>query len=246
MYSNFDKVLIAAPTAASKNYCVKEWLLNINEFSYPNFELILVDNTIDGGVNAKYLNELAETLDLKYQFSAMHSMTDFMDSVIERMCVSHNLCRGWAKQLNVKHWLHLESDVFPEADVIQELIFNNKPVTGALYYTDRGIYRRLMCQRRVYKSPNNICTHNFSSDEDVCFIDGKLKEIASIGLGCVLINKSVFEKIPFRFDPTKDQHPDSFFSQDCFSHGIKIWADTKLICRHENIEWNLIEGKDYK
>lgn len=245
MNENFEKILIASPTAEAKNYCIKEWLLNINKFTYTNIHVVLIDNTIDGGKNARYLNELAKSLDLNYGFNAIHSNTDKTESVIERMAVSHNIARGIALGLNINHWLHLESDVFPEFNIIEELLFDKKPVVGALYYTDSGIYRKLMVQRRIYKSPNNICTHNFIAGEDVGFIDGNLKEVASVGLGCVLIHKSVFSKIQFRFEKGKDAHPDSYFSEDCFRNNIKIFADTKLICKHENSQWDLIKGKDY-
>jgi hypothetical protein len=51
------KVLIAAPTAAAKDYCVDKYLdsLGLIGFCYPNAKHLLVDNTDDDGSHAQWL-----------------------------------------------------------------------------------------------------------------------------------------------------------------------------------------------
>lgn len=232
------RILIACPTSADKNYCATEWMKNIQKFTYPNFDVAVFDNTPDGGKNAEYLQSIAEGLGF-YNFSAFSIKSSPVMSVIERMCISHNCCREIAIEGGYSHLLHLESDVFPESHALQDLYIHDKDVVGALYYRDSGKSRRLMAQNRIFRSPKNIVTENFLPEDDVCFVDGKLKTIASIGLGCVLIKDTVLKSIPFRFDPLSSSHPDSFFSEDCFRNNISIFADTSLICEHQNESWGV-------
>jgi len=243
----FEKVLVCCPTASAKNYCFESWINNVMNFTYPNFQVFIADNTIDKGQNANYLNSYFKNTYIGCDnFKAVHSKTDHLPSVIERMAISHNLCREYAIKNNYKTILHLESDVFPEKDIIESLIFAKKMVVGAIYDIDEGLYRRPMLQRHVYPSTNEriVYTHNFGHDEYLSFIDGTVKNVASIGLGCVLIKDFVFKKIPFRFIKNEYNHPDSYFSEDCFRNGINIFADTSKVCRHENKAWG-IHGIDF-
>ena len=57
---NLPKILICSPTANVKNYCFDEWLDNVMNFTYPNFEVRLYDNTNDNGSNAYLLNKKYE------------------------------------------------------------------------------------------------------------------------------------------------------------------------------------------
>jgi hypothetical protein len=250
MQNNFHKILICAPTASAKNYCFDAWIDNVMSFTYPNFEIRLFDNTLDNGVNAKYLNEKFYS---KYgksdKFLAQNSMVLHSikkdESVISRMCVSHNDCRDYMLNNRFDIMLHLETDVFPQKDIIEELLFANKSVVGGLYYRDSGKNRIVMLQHRLYRAKNYAYSKNFEVGEDVSFVDGTVKKSSHVGLGCVLIKKSVFNKIKFRFVPNENNHPDSYFAEDCFRNKIQIYAHTGCVARHENKSWGKF-GIDYK
>lgn len=250
----FPRVLVSSPTAKAKNYCFEDWIGNVLSFTYPNFDVRLFDNTLDDGENANYLNKI---VDEKYgvagnykKFCAYNSQVLHNEkgesSVIARMSRSHNDCRGYAISNGYDYLLHLESDVFPPKDVIESLIFDNKDVVGAVFYRDEGRHRCLMAQKRIYCTANVIKCINLTASEDLPYIDGKLHEVASVGLGCVLIKtKKVFSKVKFRHTEGENMHPDSYFSEDCFRNKIKIYLDTNIVCRHENIQWG-VYGVDYK
>ena len=240
-----ETILVCAPTAQPKSYVLREYLDNVLNFKYPNFDLLLCDNTLDSGESTEHINgEIAKlTTDTK-RFRAIHSKVSGIDSVIERMAISHNDCRKAFLEGNYSYMLHLESDVLPPPTIIEDLLFHRKLVIGALYYRDEGSYRKLCIQTHVSRSPRNIFTVNMLPHEDALFIDGTVKRIASVGLGCVLIHRSVLEKIPFRFIPGNSSHPDSFFSEDCFKNGIDIFADTNIIARHDNKPWG-VHGFDF-
>jgi hypothetical protein len=224
----FPKVLVAAPTASAKKYCFDEWLDNVMDFTYPNFNVLLFDNTNDSGEFAIYMNDLYKN---RYgssdKFLATNSLVinnNSATNVIEKMCISHNDCRNFALFHNYDYLLHLESDVFPEKDVIEQLMFHQKQLVGGIYYRDEGMFRKPMLQMSIEPIENHIKTLNFEPIEDLCFIDGNLKKVAHVGLGCVLIKKSVLNKIPFRFEKGIEMHPDSYFAEDCFRNNFPIFT----------------------
>lgn len=239
-----EKILITAPTGKPKNYCFEKWLLNINQFTYPNFEVVVFDNTPDGGENAEYLNESAAKLPLKFRFWAFPVTSRKAATFTERLCDGHNYCREYALAVKSRHMLHLETDVMPQTDVIERLLGSQKKVIGALYYRDEGRSRKLMAQRLIYRAHDNIVAANFTPADDLCFIDGTVKKIAHVGLGCVMMDTKIFSKIQFRFKKGIDAAPDVYFAEDCKKNGITIYADTSLICSHDNTPWGVF-GMDY-
>jgi len=252
----FKKVLVAAPTASAKHYCFEKWIDNVMNFNYPNFEVRLFDNTLDNGESVNFQNELFKR---KYgqnndKFLAIHSDTANSKGLIDRMAISHNDCRLYAIENNFDYMLHLESDVLPPANIIEDLLFHKKDVCGAVYYRDEGISRRMMVQQRIFRGVNNICTDNATTRYDVDFCDGSLQTAAHIGLGCILISKKVLQNIPFRFVHHSEthgiaMHPDVYFGEDCYRKNIKIYCDTSIICSHDNRNWNLdvyMEGEGGK
>ena len=250
----FPKVLVSSPTASAKNYCFEQWLDNVMGFKYPNFDIRLFDNTQDGGKNAERLVKIYEErygkTEPKGKFYAWNSMElhnkQRKDNVISRMALSHNDCRLYALHNGYDYLLHLESDVFPEFNVIETLMSHKKKVVGGLFYRDEGRHRCAMVQRRVYVTPNNIKVVNLDAWEDLPLLDGTIKEVASVGLGCVLIEtKKVFTKLEFRHIEGNVNHPDSFFSEDCFRNKIPIFVDSNVVCRHDNRKWG-IYGIDFK
>jgi hypothetical protein len=238
------KILVSCPTASAKNYTALQWILNTQKFTYPNYDVVVFNNDDDNGANANYLNKLAIDNGV-LNFKAIHYSDKKHNTIIERMCISHNLARELTINGGYSHLLHLESDVICPNDALQNLYIHSKKVVGALYYRDSGKSRRLMAQRRINRSSKNVITENFLPNEDAFFVDGTLKPVAHIGLGCVLISVDVLKDIKFRYIEGVDMHPDSYFAEDCFRNNIKIFADTNIICEHNNEDWD-IYGLNWK
>ncbi len=232
------KILIGCPTSSSKSYCDFEWIDNTLKLMYPNFKVVVFDNTDDNG---DYCNRLNNYYKNKYgngnQFECIKSDTTNCVGLISKINKSHNDFREYAIENKYDYALHLESDVFPPINTLLELLLHKKQVVGAMYYRDEGRFRKLMVQQRITRAPNNITMHNFDQQDDLYFVDGTLKQAGHIGLGCVLISADVLKKIPFRYIPGMEMHSDSFWADDVHRAGIKIWVDTALVCRHDNQNW---------
>lgn len=243
----FTKVLISAPTANVKDYCFDAWIENIMQFKYPNFEVKVFDNSLDEGKaslarNVRFLNAYGKQ---NTKFQSIYSNITSEQSLIERMCISHNDCRDEFLNGDYTHMLHLETDVVPPHDIIERLMEHNKSVIGAVYYRNEGQWRQPMIQQRIYRAPKNVIAINVNANEEPFFLDGTVKGVASAGLGCVLIKREVLEKIKFRFVAGENLHPDCFFNEDCFRNKINTFVDTSIICRHDNKAWGYY-GVDYK
>lgn len=241
-----EQILIAAPTADVKNYCLQDWLTHLNALKYPKFAVFLADNTPDNGENASYIRELAASLPLVYNIRVAHiPSAKTLKSLHARLAAGHNLCREVAIDYRYRHWLHLETDMFPPTDVIERLLAHNKKVVGAMYHRDEGVSRRLMVQMNFFKAPNNVFADNARPEDDPYILDGTLKKFPHVGLGCVLLRDFAFKRIAFRHKEGTDSAPDSWFAIDCAKHNIEIFGDTSLLCEHRNQAWGLY-GVDFK
>jgi hypothetical protein len=247
--SEFPRVLVSAPQAVAKKYCFERFIDNVMQFTYPNFDVKLFDNTDDNGMFTSYMNNYVEKNHGKNaRFEALNTVLMHKlktDSVIERMARSHNDCRDFTLRLKYDYLLHLETDLFPPKDIIELLITQTKPIISALYYVDNGIYRKPMIQRSIKLAPNFLSSKNFLANEDLCFCDGTVKKVAHAGLGCILIHKLVLEKVKFRHINGLNNHPDTYFAEDCAKERIPIMLDTSIVIEHENSPWGVF-GLDYK
>ena len=241
MNSSLPKILIAAPTSKSKKYCFEAWLDCAMKIKYPNIIIRLFDNSSDGGVYSRWMNEVFAN---KYGRSNPHFSSYFVKTAHKntnaKIADSSNAMRQYFLNKKFDYLLCLESDVMPQENTIEELLYHQKKVIGALYDRDEGRFRKLTVQKPVTVAKRNIKVMNLTGvgetrDEEIIFIDGTVKQVSSVGLGCVLIKKDVLEKIEFRFDYSKpDFAPDSHFSEDCFRNKIKIFSHTGIYCNHYN------------
>lgn len=245
----FPKILVCCPTAQAKNYCFESWIENVMNFTYPNFDICMFDNTNDSGLNATYLNDyvLSNFGNLK-KFQAVNSLVlhkSNEQNVIAKMAISHNDCRTQTLNGGYDFMLHLESDVFPEKNIIEQLLAHQKNIVGGVYYTDEGKYRCLMVHQKLELAPNEVTSLPSRMPEEIQLLNGGLHQVAQIGLGCILISKKVLERLSFRYVRGRNFHPDTFFSEDCHLKNIPIHVDTSSICKHENQNWGLY-GIDFK
>jgi len=120
-----DSVLVAAPTYRGKRYCLVEYLEAYEAFSYPNRDLLLVDNTGDDGAYAAWMR--AEFgVGVRYLEPAADFERTFVDAwqVISDYATEHMY--GWV--------LSLEQDVIGPPLLIDTLL-NAAAYVGAPFVT---------------------------------------------------------------------------------------------------------------
>ncbi len=222
------KVLVGAPISEDYEYCLNDLLTGIKSLDYLNFDFLLVDNS----KNEKFFSKLkAMNLYVK--------RIQYYKEARDRMVVSRNLLREEALSSDYEYLLSLDADIVLNKDALSNLVSYKKPLLTAIYFrvlTGQDGRKNMlpMIFKKDEKDPNFIKAMKYVPNPGLLSVD-------MCGLGCLLIHKSVLEKIKFRYDKGFD---DEAFCVDALNNNFKIYADTKTICKHMILErpWN---WKDY-
>lgn len=225
---NKKKVLVAAPISSVKQYCILDWMNHISNLSYENYDILLVDNSQSNGWHLQYKLEFPKINFLYFNPKGLDSQA-FIAACQEKF-------RKYAYLNDYDYIISIECDVFPPLDIIERLLSHNKPIVGGIYSWGFNEKRQPLIQVSEYFD-THFETRNLDFDEAMMFCDGSLKQVHHIGLGCLLIHRNIFKKIPFRYVENDSNHSDSWFAFDCSLKGINIYADTSILCRHENQSW---------
>jgi hypothetical protein len=222
------KVFIATPHADRKNYCLEQYAEVIKSLTYPNKVVMMADNS-DTTKNSKLLTKMG--------FKNVHIRPKRKSSQ-QYICESHNALRSAFLRSDAHIFFHLESDIIPPPDIIERLLATRKRVVGAPYFIGEGEDSHLIVQDMEEFFLDMRLTKRMDDGTDFMFMDGKLKKVHTVGLGCIMIDRPTMEKIPFRWEKGIDAHPDSFFAHDCHTLDIPIWCDTSILCEHNNSGWS--------
>jgi hypothetical protein len=225
----YPKVLVGTPTSKYKDYCADEFITQLKALLYPNYEALIVDNSADSNYHNKFINQGIKTI---YEAPKGREAREYMTTC-------NNIIRQYAIDNNFDYILSLESDIFVIPDIIQKLLFHNKPVVGITYFLfDNEANIAMTMKHDILDDFINIrlCGNN----ETFLDFDGSLKNVTGMGIGCTLIHKSVFTKTSFRVDKNRVGHADSFFYEDLLLQGVPVYLDTTYMATHKNSDWTTI------
>lgn len=219
------KILVGCPTYNGKAYCLDKYAEIVKSLSYSNYDVLIVDNSPTG-----------EYVDKIKSFGINVLKDEAKTGPHESIVHSRNIIKDYALQKGYDYFLSLEQDVIPPKDIIERLIRHDKKVVSAVYYTFYRFYGvpklRPLIWAFVEGEPdkmrfmNSECRASFASKEPV------LRKIKMCGLGCVLIHKSVLDKISFRIPENCSTYDDFAFCNDVRALGENIWADLSMQCDH--------------
>ncbi len=213
------KILLGCPTCDLYEYCLFEYLATIKELSYNNYDILLVDNS----KNNRYS-------DLLKQNGINVIKDEYKERAIDRIVSSRNILRKYAIDNNYDYLLIIEQDVIPPKDVIEKLLNHNKNITAGVYFTQTIYDGKKEIVPMLYKQyDEEIGKMRYFTQEE---LTGNLEEARNAGLGCMLISKEVLEKINFRYIQDKPAFDDVWFANDIRKLGYKIYADTRVKCKH--------------
>lgn len=237
------KVLIAVPTYDAKNYCLDAFFQNIANFSYPksNIEIYVADNS-STNKNALMIRDKYKVKTFWKDYTGVPLM--------EKLADSHNQLRRYFLESNADYMLHLESDIFPPSDVIEQLLWCRKPIVNALYQVFDGAWRNPCIRLQDLKSPHydEFMFHYELYNFHHWWVDGTLKPTYVAGIGCCLMKRKVMENFEFRWDKNNPSGnpPDTYFAEDLRVRGVQNWVHTGILAFHWNREdwgrhFNLIQ-----
>ncbi|MEK6856860.1 MAG: hypothetical protein AABX49_02485 [Nanoarchaeota archaeon] len=221
------KILVGCPTSDYHEYALGEYVEAIKSFTYPDYDLQLVDNSKDN----LYLNKL-KSLNLATIKGPWH------EEARERIVASRNILRQKVLDENYDYFLSLEQDVIPPKNVIEKLLEHKKRVVTGIYFNYINAKEGIELAPVVWSKVNMEKEERFFLRPNQ--LNKGLLKIAVSGLGCILIHRSVLEKIKFRYDKKYPSFDDIFFGLDCKDNNFGVYADTNIVCKHliKNRPWS--------
>lgn len=107
------KILVACPNHLVKEYSFQRWIDNVKSLTYPDFDILVVDNSSKGELVNRYGGQIPMlALDTE----------GIEDLAVTRINRSMELIRQKFLEGDYTHWLDIESDVIPQSDVIEVLM----------------------------------------------------------------------------------------------------------------------------
>ena len=239
--SKYPKVLVGIVTYEGKDYIWDKFINNIKSLTYPNFDVMIVDNTKD----KKYYNKLNRRLK---DTDIIIKHVNRGDTSREAQARSLNTIRDYFLENNYDYFMSIESDLIPPRDIIQRLMRHNKLVVGTIYligfhYSKTQPPRPcLFSVRKKKNGSGEMETYNIPNGFD--YFGNGLVKIHGCGIGCVLIDKSILQKVKFWYhlDPPV-KHSDVLFYMDLHNMGIPVYIDSDLIIPHHNSDWKDVADK---
>ncbi len=219
------KILVGCPTSNHKEYCFEEYLKGIKELTYKNFDILLVDNSKDDD----YYNKIKDKIPV--------IKDKYFENARDRIIHSRNILRNKVLSEGYDYLLSLEQDVIPPKDVIERLLKDNQKIVGGLYFKT-GSFNELIPLVWLREDKNHARRANIEEIKE-----DKLIEVITCGLGCILIHRSVLEKIEFRYSKDKKAFDDVWFCEDARNNNFKIFCDTGIKCKHliKGMNWDNIK-----
>lgn len=220
----YPKVLVGAPVSNHHEYCIDKFIKSLKTLTYPNFDILLVDNSKTN----EFYNKIKDIFPtIKYPYHK---------DVKVRLAKSRNILREKTINEGYDYMFNLDQDVVPPKDIIERLMSHKKEITTGVYFNKFSrIGKNLTYETKTkpvlwVQSPNH--------PEDLVFVrndiiaQNKLIRVDLCGTGCILIHRDVLEKIQFRWEENETGVDDSFFCIDAAKLGYKIYADTSIKCTH--------------
>ena len=252
------KILVGAPIFDGSAYDMPEYLKALRSLTYPNVQHLLVDNSR----SPKFFEELK-----KKNVNVIRKFYDLPDPKARIVAARNVIAQKVIEKCD--YFLSLEQDVIPPKDVIERLLAHGKQIISGVYcnvfknakkkqvmlpilYRDLTSKEQEEIQKNLEKfqkmnpetyailKENNFNFSVIQKQMTLQEMQGKeLIKVKSCGLGCVLIHKSVLEKVKFRLNPNA-AFDDMVFCEDARKNGFDIYTDASVMCKH------LIKNKPWK
>lgn len=224
------RVLVGCPTSELKSYCLEEYIKGLKSLTYKNFDILIVDNSKD----ESYVKKIKS-------FGVPVIKSDYFKYAKDRVIKSRNILRKYVLEKGYDYFLSLEQDVIAPVNIIEGLLRHGKKIISGVVY-------HMFPKKGVLEEKPLLAVNSVSKPGKLAFLSSKqieninaLIEIDYCCMGCLLIHRSVLEKIKFRYEeyeeanknnPEDVRWDDMCFCKDVKELGYNIYADLGAKCRH--------------
>jgi len=234
------KVLAFTVTYSGKDYCLDEFIENIQKFTYANYEHIVIDNTNDNGEYTQRLKDKFEPLGMKVYH------VNRGENSREALAKSQNLAREIFLKGDYDYLFSLESDIFPKPNIIDVLVSHGMDIVGGLYmlgFEHNDTRTPCITINWFNEKTRTWGTRLLPPEKFMEYLNQGVKEVAAGGMGATLIYRDVVEKVPFTYIPGLKGHSDVYWCNDARKLGYVISVDTNVLCEHKNSDWKNVTDR---
>jgi len=218
--NKYPKILIGGLLSDYHEYCTERFIQNIKQLTYPNCDLFFIDNSKD----ERFFNLIRDKIPVV--------RGKYFTSIYDRLIRNRNVLRQKALDEGYDYFFNVDQDIILPKNAIETLINHNKKIISGLYFNPikRGGELKMSPTMWVQFQENK---EKMVPIKDDVALGNYFLEITSCGSGCLLIHRTVLEKIKFRYNLKEgDGVDDVFFCKDAKEAGFKIYADTAVKCQH--------------
>ena len=226
MEENHPRVIVGAPTSDAHDYIIDRYLKNLANFTYPNFDIALVDTSE---------NEWNKIKELKF---IEYLRLEPSKNVFDTLAKARNILIDYVLNGNYEYFFMLDTDTIPPADSIERLMSYQKDIVGFLNYCGQGAAKKPI----VLKS-GNFVKHgkrgmDWATQEDIDKMNG-LTKVWATSVGSLLVHRKVFEAgVRFRNTPLMATGEDIWFMMEANSAGFEFWLDPYPVVHDSRIKPN--------
>jgi len=231
----YPKVLVGITIYDGKEYIWKKFYENLQKLSYPNYDILVVDNSHNGKFAKKLKRQNVNIVHIERATTSREALADSQNYI-------------WEKVLSedYDYLMFIESDLIPPRDIIERLMRHNVSVVGSMYYIGHAgsIHEppRPCLFELEQKQDGSLGTTNLHPDKGWNMFGKGLQKIHGCGFGSTLIHKNVLQKVRFWHDlGTPIKHSDVLFYMDLLNKGYTVYVDTDIIIPHYNSDWKLVK-----
>ncbi len=225
---NPPRVLIGCPTYEGHSFCIKRFLEALKKISYPNFDVLFVDNS-EKEEHAQFIRSHGYEVLRNAEKTA-----DRIDAIIK----NRNIIIQRAIEKGYGCLLFLDTDVLVPEDIIEKLLSHDNDIVSGVYLGGQMIKRRMRLAPVIYDFTEKKDYVKHIPVERV--LEGDFFEIAACGFGCCLIKREILEKVTLRYNKELGGGEDFPFCKDARDKGYRIFADCTVKCIHMTKEKDLV------
>jgi len=225
------KILVGAPHWDLKDYLLERYAKRIKEFDYPNYDILIADNSKDPGHV-----EVFKKLDLPVIWTG-GGMT-----ARERVRDSRNAIRDRVLEGDYDFVFFYDTDIIAPKNILLELLQWGKKVIGGWYYVGIPLYARPV----VTRNWQTVVANNEDHDRMGLYKEMAKNRLMKSFLGAMgvqLIHRDILERFKFVILPEMDWFADSFFFYALERNGIQAYTDTEMLCPHYQTDWAKVKDK---
>jgi glycosyltransferase involved in cell wall biosynthesis len=214
------KVLIGCVTYDKDSAYLESFLKSIREQQYTGYDLLFVDTSTAQGYDAV----------LRSSGAIVTRDSNDLDKPIKKITGGRAKVREHFLEHGYDYLFFVDTDVVLPKDALARLIADQKDAVGGIYLAIQNIQGKKVLLPVVA---------DFTNEADSCrpmalweVLNDRVKEVAWIGFGCMLISRKVLEKVSFRYYEKSMSGEDVAFCVDARKAGFKVFGDFGVKCQH--------------